>query len=109
MGPRRSTAAAQCWAPRDIRGDRRCFTKEFVMEIGIFGVGAVATDPHTGYTPTENERIQSLARIAVHAEEIGMDVYAIGEHHNKPFISSADTTLLAYIAAKTSTITLSTS
>ncbi|HEU0165310.1 MAG TPA: CE1758 family FMN-dependent luciferase-like monooxygenase [Thermomicrobiales bacterium] len=79
------------------------------MEFGIFGVGDVTQDPSTGITPSENERIQGLARIAKHAEDIGMDVYAIGEHHNPPFISSADTTLLAYIAAKTERITLSTS
>ncbi|MGH2552036.1 MAG: LLM class flavin-dependent oxidoreductase, partial [Thermomicrobiales bacterium] len=79
------------------------------MEFGIFGVGDVVKDVATGYTPTENERFHSIVRIAEHAEDIGMDVFAIGEHHNPPFLSSADTTLLAYIAAKTERITLSTS
>ncbi|MCU1678337.1 MAG: class flavin-dependent oxidoreductase, partial [Frankiales bacterium] len=36
-------------------------------------------------------------------------VYAMGEHHNPPFIPSSPTTLLAYVAAKTERITLSTS
>ncbi|CAN5714309.1 LLM class flavin-dependent oxidoreductase [soil metagenome] len=79
------------------------------MEFGIFGVGDIVKDVATGYTPTENERFHSIVRIAKHAEDIGMDVFAIGEHHNPPFLSSADTTLLAYIAAKTERITLSTS
>jgi putative FMN-dependent luciferase-like monooxygenase len=79
------------------------------MEFGLFGIGDLARDPFTGNTPTEFERIQGLAGIAKHAEDIGMDVYAIGEHHNPPFICSSDTTLLAYIAAKTERIKLSTS
>lgn len=79
------------------------------MEFGIFGVGDIVKDVATGYTPTENERFHSIVRIAKHAEDIGMDVFAVGEHHNPPFLSSADTTLLAYIAAKTERITLSTS
>ena len=80
-----------------------------VMEIGIFGVGDIAADPTTGATPSATERITGLARIAKHAEDVGLDVYAIGEHHNPPFISSSDTTLLAYVAAVTERITLSTS
>ena len=79
------------------------------MEFGIFGIGDVTPHPVTGEVVTETERLQGIARVAVHAEEAGFDVYAIGEHHNPPFVSSSDTTILAYVAAKTSTITLSTS
>lgn len=79
------------------------------MEFGIFGVGDLVPDPMTGKTVSERERIQGIVRVAVHAEEAGFDVYAIGEHHNPPFISSSDAAILSFIAAKTSTITLSTS
>lgn len=79
------------------------------MQLGIFGVGDLVSDPVTGIRPTETERIQGFARVAKHAEDIGLDVYAIGEHHNPPFVSSSDTTLLAFVAAQTETITLSTS
>ncbi|WP_104117929.1 CE1758 family FMN-dependent luciferase-like monooxygenase [Arthrobacter sp. B1805] len=79
------------------------------MDIGIFGVGDIVPDPTTGETPSETERILGLGRIAKHAEDIGMDVFAIGEHHNPPFISSSDSTLLAYVAGMTTDITLSTS
>jgi alkanesulfonate monooxygenase SsuD/methylene tetrahydromethanopterin reductase-like flavin-dependent oxidoreductase (luciferase family) len=47
-------------------------------------------------------------RIARRADEVGLDVFAIGEHHNPPFFSSSPTTLLAHIAALTERITLST-
>jgi putative FMN-dependent luciferase-like monooxygenase len=79
------------------------------MEFGIFGVGDHTADPVTGHQPSEHERIKGITRIAKHAEDVGLDVFAIGEHHNPPFISSAGTTLLAYIAAQTSRIILSTS
>ena len=79
------------------------------MELGLFGVGDLHPDAHTGRTQSEQERITGIARIAKHAEDAGFDVYALGEHHNPPFIPSSPTTILAYVAAKTERITLSTS
>ncbi len=78
------------------------------MEFGTLSIGDVTRDPVSSELVSEYERIHALTRIAVHAEEAGFDVFAIGEHHNPPYISSADSTLLAYIAARTSRITLST-
>src|SRR6478736_4369315 len=40
--------------------------------------------------------------------QFGLDVFAIGEHHNPPFFSSSPTTLLAHIATLTDRIILST-
>ena len=79
------------------------------MQFGIFSVSDVTTDPTTGKTPSEHERIKASVTIAKHAEEVGLDVYAIGEHHNPPFFSSSPTTTLGYIAAETKKIILSTS
>jgi putative FMN-dependent luciferase-like monooxygenase len=79
------------------------------MQFGIFTVGDVTTDPTTGYTPTEHERIKATLAIAQKAEEVGLDVFATGEHHNPPFIPSSPTTTLGYLAAKTERIILSTS
>ncbi|WP_258726324.1 LLM class flavin-dependent oxidoreductase [Cellulomonas sp. NS3] len=79
------------------------------MQFGIFTVGDVTTDPTTGRTPTEAERIQAMVTIARHAEEVGLDVFATGEHHNPPFVPSSPTTMLGYIAAKTERLLLSTS
>src|SRR5881275_3439427 len=78
------------------------------MQFGIFSVSDVTLDPVTGYTPSEAERIDALVRIAQKADEVGLDVFAIGEHHNPPFFSSSPTTLLAHIAALTQRIILST-
>ncbi len=80
------------------------------MQFGIFTVGDVTTDPTTGRTPTENERIKATVAIAKKAEEVGLDVFATGEHHNPPFVAPPNpTVLLAHIAAQTERIVLSTS
>ena len=79
------------------------------MQFGIFTVGDVTPDPTTGRAPTEAERIQATVAIARKAEEVGLDVFATGEHHNPPFVPSSPTTLLGYIAAQTERIILSTS
>src|SRR3954467_2333221 len=79
------------------------------MQFGIFTVGDVTTDPTTGRTPTEHERIKAMVAIALKAEEAGLDVFATGEHHNPPFVPSSPTTMLGHIAARTEKLILSTS
>jgi putative FMN-dependent luciferase-like monooxygenase len=78
------------------------------MQFGIFSVSDITTDPTTGRAPSEAERIRAVLAIAQKAEEVGLDVFALGEHHNPPFFSSSPTTTLAWIAARTSTLQLST-
>jgi putative FMN-dependent luciferase-like monooxygenase len=79
------------------------------MQFGIFTVGDVTEDPTTGRTVTEHERIKSMVALAQKAEEAGLDVFATGEHHNPPFVPSSPTTMLGYVAARTSRLILSTS
>jgi len=79
------------------------------MQFGIFSVGDVTADPTNGRTPSEAERIKSMIRIAEKAEEVGLDVFATGEHHNPPFVPSSPTTMLGYLAARTRRLILSTS
>ena len=83
--------------------------KKDIMQFGIFTVGDVTADPTNGSTPTEYERIKNILTIAQKVEEVGLDVFALGEHHNPPFVPSSPTTMLGYIAAKTTTLQLSTS
>ena len=79
------------------------------MQFGVFTIGDVTQDPTTGTTPTEHQRIKNTVEIAKKAEEIGLDVFATGEHHNPPFIAPADPPiLLANIAAQTEKLILST-
>ena len=78
------------------------------MQFGIFSVGDVTPDPTNGRVPTEHERIKAMVTIAKHAEEVGLDVFATGEHHNEPFVPSSPTTMLGHIAAQTDKLLLST-
>ncbi|WP_067198761.1 LLM class flavin-dependent oxidoreductase [Microbacterium sp. XT11] len=79
------------------------------MQFGIMSVSDITRDPTTGVTPSEQERIAATMEIATHAEEVGLDVFAIGEHHNPPFWSSSPTTFLAALAARTERLIVSTS
>jgi len=78
------------------------------MQFGVFTVGDVTPDPTTGHAVSEAERIQIMVTVALKAEEVGLDVFATGEHHNPPFVPSSPTTMLGYVAAKTERLMLST-
>ncbi|HEY8281055.1 MAG TPA: LLM class flavin-dependent oxidoreductase [Leifsonia sp.] len=78
------------------------------MQFGIFSVGDITTDPTTGRTPTDGSRLQDVLTIARHAEEVGLDVFAMGEHHNPPFFPSSPVAINSYLAAQTNRIILST-
>ena len=64
------------------------------MQFGIFSVSDISRDPVSGETPSEAARIDAIVKIAQKTEEVGMDVFAIGEHHNPPFFSSSPTTVM---------------
>jgi putative FMN-dependent luciferase-like monooxygenase len=83
-------------------------SEAITMQFGVFSVGDVTLDPTTGRTPSEAERIQAMVTIALKTEEVGLDVFASGEHHNPPFVPSSPTTLLGYVAARTDRLMLST-
>src|SRR5919107_364116 len=78
------------------------------MQFGIFSVSDITRNPVTDQTPSEAERIDAIVRIAQRADEVGLDLFAIGDHHTPPFFSSSPPTLLAHIAARTERIVLST-
>lgn len=78
------------------------------MQFGIFSIADITPDPTSGRIPTEHERLESIVEYATLAEQVGLDVFALGEHHNPPFVTSSPTTTLGYVAGRTSEIILST-
>ncbi|MDK8511349.1 LLM class flavin-dependent oxidoreductase [Corynebacterium bovis] len=79
------------------------------MQFGLFSIGDVTRDPVNGTVPTEHERIMNTVAIAKKADEVGLDVFATGEHHNPPFAAPANPpVLLAHLAAVTETLSFST-
>jgi alkanesulfonate monooxygenase SsuD/methylene tetrahydromethanopterin reductase-like flavin-dependent oxidoreductase (luciferase family) len=76
------------------------------MKILVLTLITNGPDPVTGRTPTPNARLHRVIDNVVLAEELGFDGYAIGERHERPFLSSAPPVVLSHIAARTSRITL---
>lgn len=63
-------------------------------------------DPVTGVVPSTTDRFTETVENAALAEEWGFDAYGVGERHERPFLSSSPTVVLANIAARTSRIAL---
>jgi probable LLM family oxidoreductase len=76
------------------------------MEIGIDSfAAAIFDDSKDTATRNVNAMAQLLERIE-HADQVGLDVFGIGEHHRKEFLDSAPTMILAAAAARTRRIRL---
>ncbi len=71
------------------------------MELGV----ATFADLSSGVSP--QQRMSDLIEEAVLADQLGLDVFAIGEHHRPDFLISAPAVPLAAIAVKTEHIRLS--
>ena len=78
-----------------------------MIELGISTFGETTEIEETGITPTHDERIRELIEEMKLADEVGLDIYAIGEHHRKDFAVSAPEIILAAGAAVTKNIKLS--
>ena len=77
------------------------------MELGISTFGEVAEAHVTGNAVHAQKRIEELSKEAVLADELGLDVFALGEHHRPDYVVSAPEVVLAAIAAVTKKIRLS--
>jgi probable LLM family oxidoreductase len=76
------------------------------MEIGIDSFAAILPDPATGRIPSPTERIANLLEEVEVADQVGLDVFGVGEHHRQEFLDSAPAIILAAAAARTKTIRL---
>ncbi len=77
------------------------------MEIGIYTFGDVGTHPVTKQTISPHQRIQNLLEEIELADQVGLDVFAIGEHHRPDYAVSAPAVVLGAAAARTKNIKLS--
>src|ERR1700681_2063022 len=76
------------------------------MQIGVDSFGAVISDPATGLTISSVQRIQNLLEEIELADQVGLDVFGIGEHHRAEFLDSAPAVILAAAATRTKNIRL---
>ncbi len=76
------------------------------MEIGIGSFVEMTPEPSTGLTISPVERVRDLMEEIKLADEVGLDVFSIGEHHREEFVASAPAVILAAAAAVTKNIRL---
>lgn len=77
------------------------------MELGISSFGDVKPDEGAGKAMNAHQRMQQLLEEIKLADDVGLDVFALGEHHRPDFIISAPEVILAAAAALTKNIRLS--
>ena len=79
------------------------------MELGISSFGEVQPDGVAGKAINAHQRMQQLLEEIKLADEVGLDVFALGEHHRPDFMVSAPEVILAAAASLTKNIRLSSS
>ncbi|NIZ10080.1 Atu2307/SP_0267 family LLM class monooxygenase [Pseudooceanicola sp. HF7] len=77
------------------------------MEIGLYTFGDVGTDPATGAKVNAHQRLKNLMEEIELADQVGLDVFGLGEHHRPNYAISAPATVLAGAARSTKSIRLS--
>lgn len=77
------------------------------FEIGLYNFAELAPDPASGWRISPQERLSNLLEAIELADQVGLDVFGLGEHHRPDFVSSTPAVILAAIAARTKRIRLS--
>lgn len=76
------------------------------MEIGIYTFVENAPDPTTGRILPPEKRLANLMEEIELADQVGLDVFGVGEHHRPDYLVSAPGVVLAAAATTTSKIRL---
>ncbi len=76
------------------------------MEIGISTFVETTPDTETGQTISHAERIRQVVDEIVLADQVGLDIFGVGEHHRADYAASAPAVILAAAAARTERIRL---
>ena len=74
------------------------------MEVGIDSFAAAFDDASLAVNPSE--RLQDLVKQIERADQVGLDVFGVGEHHRQEFLDSAPAVILGAAAARTQRIRL---
>ena len=74
------------------------------MEVGIDSFAAAFDDASLAVNPSE--RLQDLVKQIELADQVGLDVFGVGEHHRREFLDSAPAVILGAAAMRTQRIRL---
>ena len=77
------------------------------MEIGLYTFAELSPDPQTGEAITPQQRVRDLMEEIELADQLGLDVFGVGEHHRPDFVVSSPAVILGAAAARTERIRLS--
>ncbi|MDF2921256.1 MAG: luciferase [Paenibacillaceae bacterium] len=78
----------------------------FTVEIGISTFVETTPDVHTGQVISHAERLREVVEEIVLADQVGLDVYGVGEHHRQDYAASSPAVVLAAAASRTKRIRL---
>ena len=76
------------------------------MEIGVYTFAELQEDPLDGHMISPEQRMRDLLEEAELADQVGLDVFGVGEHHREDLIVSSPAVVLAAIAARTERLRL---
>lgn len=76
------------------------------MEIGISTFVETTPDVKTGETISHAQRLREVVEEIVLADQVGLDIFGVGEHHRKDYAASSPAVLLAAAASQTKRIRL---
>ncbi|GAA0344173.1 LLM class flavin-dependent oxidoreductase [Bacillus carboniphilus] len=76
------------------------------MEIGLSTFVETTPDVHTGKVMSHAQRIREVVEEIVLADQVGLDIFGVGEHHREDYAASAPAVILAAAASQTSRIRL---
>src|SRR5437016_7778285 len=76
------------------------------MELGVYTFAELRADSQTGETISPEQRVRNLLGEIELAEQVGLDVFGVGEHHRPDFVVSAPAVVLGAAAVRTERIRL---
>jgi alkanesulfonate monooxygenase SsuD/methylene tetrahydromethanopterin reductase-like flavin-dependent oxidoreductase (luciferase family) len=76
------------------------------MEVGIISLSDLTADPHMGRPVAALDRLDDTLAYERAADELGLDVFTVGEHHSHKFAVASPAVVLATIAGQTERIRL---
>ena len=79
------------------------------FEVGVFSFVENTPDPATGRLRDPSQRMRDLLEEIVLADQVGLDVFGIGEHHRDDYLAATPPLVLAAAAARTERIRLTSS
>lgn len=76
------------------------------MEIGVFTFAELQADPLSGEAISPARRMRNLMEEIELADQVGLDVFGVGEHHRPDFVVSAPAVVLGAASQRTTNIRL---